>query len=186
MFVFNQLLGFFACFFPSPTSSTDTMDRQRKTSGGSAGSYSRSGSGGGVIYDDRGSGPRGYSGRGNGGGGRGGRPRQYDRRGGRGGGGGVGNGGGGGRGNHPGMVNRPPPVILTRDKGQDPPSSAMTPGAVSIMQREASGSHISTSTTSVQMRSMASPGLLPTPMESGSHPPPSSLPQVGPPHHSLV
>ena len=125
-----------------------------------------------MPYDDRGPGPRGYGGRGNGGGGRGGRPRQHDRRGGRGG------GPGNGRGGHPGMINRPP-VILTRDKRQEPPSS-MAPGAVSIMQRETSGSHIPTSTTSgVPMRSVTSPALLPTPMESGSHQPPSSLPQVG-------
>ena len=144
------------------------MDRQRKSSGGSTGSYSRSNSAGGVHYDDRG--PRGYSGRGNGGG-RGGRPRQHDRqRGGRGGG-----NGGGGRG-HPGMNSRPP-VILTREKRPDHPA----PGAVSIMQRETSGSHIPTSTTGLPIHPITSPGLLPTPVEPvspGPHQPPSSLPQV--------
>ena len=162
------------------------MDRQRKTSGStsSTGSYSRSSSSGGMqSYDDRGPGPgghRGYSsGRGNGGGGGrggGGRPRQYDRRGG----GGGGRGGGGNGRGHPGMMggNRPPPTILTRDKRQESPST-MAPGAVSIMQRESSaGSHIPTSTTGLPMRSVTSPALLPTPMESGQHQPPSSLPQV--------
>ena len=52
-------------------------------------------------------------------------------------------------------------------------------GAVSIMQRESSaGSHIPASTTGLPMRSVTSPALLPTPMESGQHQPPSSLPQV--------
>ena len=55
----------------------------------------------------------------------------------------------------------------------------MAPGAVSIMQRESSaGSHIPTSTTGLPMRSVTSPALLPTPMESGQHQPPSSLPLV--------
>ena len=122
-----------------------------------------------MPYDERAPGPRGYSGRGNGGG-RGVRPRQHERRG-----GGRGGGAGNGRGNHPGMINRPP-VILARDKQKEPPS--MAPGAVSIMQRETSGSHIPTSTTGLPMRSVTSPALLPTPVESGTHQPPSSLPQV--------
>ena len=47
------------------------------------------------------------------------------------------------------------------------------------MQRESSaGSHIPTSTTGLPMRSVTSPALLPTPMESGQHQPPSSLPQI--------
>ena len=55
----------------------------------------------------------------------------------------------------------------------------MAPGTVSIMQRESfAGSHIPTSTTGLPMRSVTSPALLPTPMESGQHQPPSSLPQV--------
>ena len=54
-----------------------------------------------------------------------------------------------------------------------------TGGCVSIMQRESSaGSHIPTSTTGLPMRSVTSSALLPTPMESGQHQPPSSLPQV--------
>ena len=52
-------------------------------------------------------------------------------------------------------------------------------GAVSIMQCVSSaGSHIPTSTTGLPMRSVTSPALLPAPMESGQHQPPSSLPQV--------
>ena len=55
----------------------------------------------------------------------------------------------------------------------------MAPGAVSIMQRESSAvSHIPTSTMGLSMRSVTFPALLPTPMESGQHQPPSSLPQV--------
>ena len=55
----------------------------------------------------------------------------------------------------------------------------MALGDVSIMQRELSaGFHIPTSTTGLPMRSVMSPALLPTPMESGQHQPPSSLPQV--------
>ena len=55
----------------------------------------------------------------------------------------------------------------------------MALGAMSIMQRESSaGSHIPTSTTELPMRSVTSPALLPTPMESGQHQPPSLLPQV--------
>lgn len=68
-----------------------------------------------------------------------------------------------------------PPIILARqEKRSDPPTMLPSPGAVSIMQRESSGSHLPNSP-------MITPGVFPS--HGDTLPPTSTAP--GHPHQSI-
>ena len=79
------------------------------------------------------------------------------------------------------MMTKTPIILARQDKRADPPTVLPSPGAISIMQREPSGSHLPTSppihTTTSSSGNFPSHGEHLPPSSSSSHHP-QSIPQV--------